>query len=102
MRKNTLKGLVIELKHEQGGQNVHDAVTQFNKRNPQDKIFQLPFLYVAMDTADVKVATNPSKADYFLWHNSGLSNEPQTAGEYPVEFFYRDVLATNSSDNFLK
>jgi type I restriction enzyme R subunit len=46
-----------------------------------------------MDTADIKVATNPSKAHYFLWHNSGLSNEAQNQGEYPVEFFYRDVLA---------
>ncbi len=89
---NGLPIIVIELKHEAGGQNVHDAVTKFNNRNHQDKVFRCPFLYVAMDTADIKVATNPSKAHYFLWHNSGLSNEHQTPGEYPVEYFYRDVL----------
>jgi type I restriction enzyme R subunit len=90
---NGLPVIVLELKHQAGGQNVHDAVTQFNHRNHDDKIFQLPFLYVAMDTADVKVATNPSKANHFLLHNAGLINEQQTEGEYPVEFFYRDVLA---------
>ena len=90
---NGLPIIVIELKHEKGGQTVHDAVTQFNNRNQQDAIFKLPFLYVAMDTADIKVATNPSKAQYFLWHNQGLTNQAQNAGEYPVEFFYRDVLA---------
>lgn len=93
---NGLPIMVIELKHEAGGQNVHNAVTQFNKRNHQDNIFQCPFLYVAMDTTDIKVATNPSKAHYFLWHNSGLRNQPQNQGEYPVEFFYRDVLATEN------
>lgn len=78
---------------------MHDAVKQFNDRNHDDKIFSLPFLYAAMDTADIKVATNPRQEGYFRWYNAGLVNEPQTEGEYPVEFFYRDVLA---KDNLLK
>jgi len=90
---NGLPIVVIELKHEKAKQTVHDAVKQFNGRNHNDKIFQLPFLYVAMDTSEVKLATNPSEEGYFLWHNAGLTNEPQTEGEYPVEYFYRDVLA---------
>lgn len=93
---NGLPIVVIELKHEKAGQSVHDAVTQFNNRNHDDKIFQLPFLYVAMDTSEVKLATNPREEAYFLWHNAGLVNEPQTEGEYPVEYFYRDVLAKNN------
>jgi type I restriction enzyme R subunit len=36
---------------------------------------------------------------HFRWYNAGLVNEPQTENEYPVEFFYRDVLA---KDNLLK
>jgi type I restriction enzyme R subunit len=95
---NGLPIVVIELKHEQN-QTVHDAVTQFNNRNHDDKIFSLPFLYVAMDTADIKVATDPRLEKNFLWYNAGLVNEPQTEGEYPVEFFYRDVLA---KENLLK
>jgi type I restriction enzyme, R subunit len=54
---NGMPIIVIELKHEKN-QTVHDAVKQFNDRNHDDKIFSLPFLYVAMDTADIKVATN--------------------------------------------
>ncbi|WP_198159379.1 DEAD/DEAH box helicase family protein [Methylomonas lenta] len=89
---NGLPIVVIELKHEQN-QTVHDAVSQFNNRDHDDRIFSLPFLYVAMDTADIKVATNPRLEKNFLWYNACLVNEPQTEGEYPVEFFYRDVLA---------
>ena len=96
---NGLPIVVIELKHEKGGQSVHDAVTQFNNRNHTDKIFQLPFLYAAVDTTDIKVATNPKEKAFFRWYNAGLVNESQNDGEYPVEFFYRDVLA---KDNLLK
>ena len=92
---NGLPIIVIELKHEKN-QTVHDAVKQFNDRNHDYKIFSLPFLYVAMDTADIKVATNPRLERYFRWYNAGLVNEPQTDGEYPVEFFYRDVLANST------
>jgi type I restriction enzyme R subunit len=95
---NGLPIVVIELKHEKN-QTVHDAVKQFNDRNHDDKIFSLPFLYVAMDTADIKVATDPRQENKFLWYNAGLVNVPQTEGEYPVEFFYRDVLA---KENLLK
>ncbi len=95
---NGLPIVVIELKHEKN-QTVHDAVKQFNNRNHDDKIFSLPFLYVAMDTADIKVATNPRQESHFRWYNAGLVNEPQTEGEYPVEFFYRDVL---TKENLLK
>jgi len=95
---NGLPIVVIELKHDKN-QTVHDAVQQFNDRNHNDNIFRLPFLYVAMDTADIKVATNPRLPGNFRWYNAGLSNQPQNVGEYPVEFFYRDVLA---QENLLK
>ena len=97
---NGLPIVVIELKHEKN-ETVHDAVTQFNNRNHDDKIFSLPFLYVAMDTSEIKVATNPRLESHFRWYNAGLVNEPQNKGEYPVEFFYRDVLANSTlSDSF--
>ncbi|BDX04627.1 DEAD/DEAH box helicase family protein [Planctobacterium marinum] len=93
---NGLPIIVIELKHEASGQNVHDGVTQFNKRNHADKIFQLPFLYIAADTSEVKVATSPVNENNFRWFNTGLENHPITEGEYPVEYLYRDVLSKDS------
>ncbi|NWH04035.1 DEAD/DEAH box helicase family protein [Desulfobacter latus] len=92
---NGLPVIVLELKHEKN-QTVHDAVDQYAKRDHGDWIFRLPFLYIAADTSDVMVATDPSKAENFRWHNSGLENKAMTDGEYPVEFLYRDVLSKGS------
>ncbi|MDA3938754.1 MAG: DEAD/DEAH box helicase family protein [Spirochaetia bacterium] len=92
---NGLPIIVIELKHEKN-QNVNDAVAQYNSRNQKDKIFQLPFLYIAADTSEVKVATNPAKEKFFRWYNAGLVNTPLNKGEYPVEYLYRNVLSIDS------
>ena len=51
---NGLPIITIELKHEKN-QNVHDAVTQYAKRDHTDCIFKLPFLHIAADTSDVMV-----------------------------------------------
>lgn len=89
---NGLPIVTMELKHE-ANQNVHDAVAQYVARDHGDRIFQLPFLHIAADTSDVQVATDPRAEKNFRWFNTGLSNQPQTAGEYPVEFLYREVLS---------
>ena len=89
---NGLSIVALELKHEKN-QNVHDAVAQFTARDHACKIFQHPFLYLAADTSDVMAATDPRREENFRWHNTGLTNTPQTAGEYPVEFLYREVLS---------
>ncbi len=88
---NGLPIVDLELKHE-ANQNVHDAVAQFARRDHKHKIFQHPFLYLAADTSDVMAATDPRREENFRWHNTGLTNTPITAGEYPVEFLYREVL----------
>jgi type I restriction enzyme R subunit len=96
-----LNGLPIaelEVKHEKN-QNVHDAVAQFAGRDHTRKVFQYPFLYLAADTSDVMAASDPRRVENFRWHNTGLTNRPQTAGEYPVEFLYREVL---SKDHLLE
>ena len=92
---NGLPIITLELKHEKN-QTVHDAVAQYADRDHRDRIFNLPFLHIAADTSDVMVATDPSRANNFRWHNSGLRNEPLTPGEYPVEFLYREVLSRES------
>lgn len=89
---NGLPIVALECKHEKN-QTVHDAVAQFIKRDQNHKIFQYPFLYLAADTSDVMAATDPSREENFRWHNTGLSNQPVTPGEYPVEFLYREVLS---------
>ena len=93
---NGLPIVALELKHEKN-QTVHDAVAQFAARDGSPstghKIFQHPFLYLAADTSDVMAATDPSRAQNFRWHNTGLTNASTTATEYPVEFLYRELLA---------
>jgi len=89
---NGLPIVALELKHEKN-QTVHDAVTQFVTRDHTRKIFQHPFLYLAADTSDVMAATDPRREQNFRWHNTGLTNTPQTKHEYPVEFLYREVLS---------
>lgn len=95
---NGLPVVTLELKHEAGAQgwNVHNAVEQYATRDHAQRIFQLPFLYIAADTADVMVATDPRREKNFRWFNTGLTNAPITPGEYPVEFLYREVLAKDS------
>jgi type I restriction enzyme R subunit len=89
---NGLPIVTLELKHEKN-QTVHDAVLQYVGRDHTKKIFQHPFAYIAADTSDVMLATDPSREKNFRWHNKGLVNEPATAGEYPVEHLYAEVLA---------
>ena len=92
---NGLPIVALELKHEAGSQgwNVHNAVEQYTQRDHTQRIFQMPFLYIAADTADVMVATDPRREQNFRWFNTGLKNQPMTEGEYPVEFLYREVLS---------
>src|SRR5206468_1854144 len=89
---NGLPIVALEVKHEKN-QTVHDAVAQFAARDHTRKIFQHPFLYIAADTSDVMAATDPRRIENFRWHNTGLTNEPSTQGEYPVEYLYREVLS---------
>src|SRR4029077_20633187 len=89
---NGLPIAALEVKHEKN-QKVHDAVAQFAARDHTKSICLHPFLYLAADTSDVMAATDPCRVENFRWHNSGLRNTPQTDGEYPVEFLYREVLS---------
>lgn len=92
---NGLPIITMELKHEKN-QTVHDAVSQYVARDQSDKIFQLPFAHIAADTSDVMVATDPGSENNFRWYNTGLTNKAENEKEYPIEFFYRDVLSRDS------
>ena len=90
---NGLPSITIELKHEEEGQNVYDAVEQYNIRPQECQIFSLPFLHIAADTSEVKIATNPFAEHNFIPFNQGLTNKEETQGEYPIEFLYKNVLS---------
>jgi len=90
---NGLPIITIELKHEDEGQNVYDAVEQYNIRPQESQIFSLPFLHIAADTSEVKIATNPFTEYNFIPFNQGLTNKEETQGEYPIEFLYKNVLS---------
>lgn len=92
---NGLPIMTMELKHEKN-QTLHDAVKQYTERDHSDKIFQLPFLHIAADTADVMVATDPRQKKNFRWYNTGLTNKAENKNEYPIEFLYRDVLSKDA------
>jgi len=92
---NGLPIITMELKHEKN-QTVHNAVKQYCERDHSDRIFQLPFLHIAADTADVMVATNPFSENNFRWYNTGLTNKADNEKQYPIEFLYRDVLSKDS------
>ena len=80
---NGLPIVALELKHDKN-QTVDAAVQQFVERDHTKKIFQHPFAYIAADTSEVKLATDPRHPDNFRWHNQGLVNEAHSEDEYPV------------------
>ncbi len=97
---NGLPVIVIELKHEDEGQTCEDAVFEsFLKRDLENQMYKLPFLYVASSNAEVKVATDPRSEKNFRWFNAQLVNQAETEGEYPVEHLYRHAL---SKENIVK
>lgn len=90
---NGLPIITIELKHEDEGQNVYDAIDQYITRPQDNRIFSLPFLFIAADTSEVKIATNPVAEHNFIPFNEGLTNTAEDEGEYPIEFLYKNVLS---------
>ncbi len=92
--------IVTELKHEDEGQNVVDAIYEsFLTRDLKNNLYKLPFLYVALTNTEAKVATNPTSDKNFLWFNAQLTNKAETEGEYPVEHVYRHTF---SKENIVK
>lgn len=97
---NGLPIIVSELKHEDEGRNVDDAIHEsFLTRDLQNQLYKMPFMYLALSNTEAKVATNPSSEKNFLWFNAQLINKAETDGEYPVEHVYRYAF---SKENIVK
>jgi type I restriction enzyme R subunit len=100
---NGLPIIVIELKHEDEGQNCEDAIYEsFLPRDLSNNLYKLPFLYVASSNTEVKVATDPSSEKNFRWFNAQLVNKSETNGEYPVEHLYRHALSKENIAKYLE
>jgi len=100
---NGLPVIVIELKHEDEGQNCEDAIYEsFLKRDLSNSLYRFPFLYVAASNTEVKVSTNPMNYESFRWFNAQLVNKAETKGEYPVEYLYRYALSKESIAKYLE
>jgi type I restriction enzyme R subunit len=100
---NGLPVIVIELKHEDEGQNCEDAIYEsFLPRDLSNNIYKLPFLYVASSNTEVKVATDPCSEKNFRWFNAQLVNKSETDGEYPVEHLYRHALSKENIAKYLE
>lgn len=100
---NGLPIIVVELKHEDEGQMVDDAIRDsFLPRDLGNNLYKLPFLYVAASDTEVKVATDPRDEKHFRWFNAQLKNRAETAGEYPVEHLYRDAFAKDTIARYLE
>lgn len=100
---NGLPIIVIELKHEDEGQTCEDAIFEsFLPRDLTNKIYKMPFLYVASSNTEVKVATNPNSEKNFRWFNAELVNKSETKGEYPVEHLYRHALSKENIAKYLE
>lgn len=100
---NGLPIVVIELKHEDEGQNCEDAIYEsFLPRDLSNNLFRLPFLYVASSNTEVKVATDPSSDKNFRWFNAQLVNKAENEGEYPVEHLYRHALSKENIAKYIE
>ncbi len=100
---NGLPIIVMELKHEDEGQDVDDAISEsFLPRNLSNPIYQSPFLYIALSNTEAKIATNPSSDKNFRWFNASLNNKAETEGEYPVEHVYRHALSPENIAHYLE
>lgn len=101
---NGLPIVVIEMKHEGEGQNVHDAIRHsfLNRHDLENNIYELPFLFMALSDVEAKVATNLRSEKSFRWFNADLVNKAKTKGEYPVEHVYADALSKESIAKYLE
>lgn len=100
---NGLPIIVLELKHEDEGQNVDDAIhSSFLNRALENPLYKNPFLYVALSNTEAKIATNPRSDKNFRWFNASLQNKAETKGEYPVEHVYRYALSPENICHYLE
>jgi len=94
---NGLPIITIELKNQFNGQNVDDAVHQYAQRDKKEPIFFVPFLHLAADLTEAKIATQfiQNSASDFVHFNKDIQN-PMKENEFAVDYLYHDILRPES------
>ncbi|MFH0959258.1 MAG: DEAD/DEAH box helicase family protein [Pseudomonadota bacterium] len=89
--------ITIELKNQFNGQIVDDAVHQYAQRDKKGPIFNVPFLHLACDLEEAKIATQfiQNSASDFVHFNTDIQN-PTKENEFAVDYLYHDVLRPES------
>lgn len=90
---NGLPIITIELKNENTGQTVVDAMNQYQTdRNPQNRMLQACFVHFAMDNTRVMMTTKLAGKDTrFLPFNRETVNPP-VEGDYPTSYMWTEIL----------
>lgn len=100
---NGLPIITIELKNENTGQTVVDAMEQYqNDRNPQNRMLRACFVHFAMDNTRVMMTTQlAGKNTTFLPFNRETVNPP-VEGDYPTSYMWTEILTAPSLLNIVQ
>src|SRR5208283_3797146 len=96
---NGIPIVTIELKNQLNGQNVDDAVSQYISRDKKLPIFSVPFLHLATDTTQAKIAAQfiENSAEDFVHFNKDVENTGSLAeDDYPVDYLYHEIFRPES------
>lgn len=91
---NGLPIITIELKYKQKGQDVYSATKQYQDRDLTQNIFNLPFLHIASDNDNVRIATKfyTKTTKDFMPFNVDVINPTIENDPYRTQYLYNDVL----------
>jgi type I restriction enzyme R subunit len=107
---NGLPIVILEIKNEFTGQNVHDAIKQYrNDRNPNELLFQFKkraIVYFAVDTSEVYMTTRlMGDKTFFLPFNKGNNGgkgNPGTDAEFKTAYLWEEILQRDSLLDIIK
>jgi type I restriction enzyme R subunit len=106
---NGLPIITMELKNHYTGQNVTDAIKQYqNDRDPKEPLFKLGrcMVHFAVDPDLVYMATKLAKGDtYFLPFNKGYDNgagNPPNSEGLKADYLWKETLTKESLSNILE
>ena len=89
---NGLPIVALELKHKKTKPSMMRSLNLPDGIYPT-RFSNIPFFTWPPTPATSRPLPSPSREENFRWHNTGLTNQPASPGEYPVEFLYREVLS---------
>ena len=105
---NGLPLITMELKNRITGQNVHDAVEQYRKRDSRDKLlnFRRCLVHFAVDDSEVEMCTKLcGKDSWFLPFNKGNNNgagNPINLNGFKTDYLWKEILTRDELSNIIE